>query len=105
MSESNNPAFGSKLFGHRIAFFLSRLVAIPTIPLVWLLTASDIVDDVTNLRAWAIFVAGMALAVGPIILFKYIIRLTCPNCGEAKLDREVMGAGNYECLNCGFVSS
>lgn len=87
------------LFVHRICFILSRAVAIVGIPFAILLVGGRATEDGITVFWLLEFSCSLFLAIIPIIFFKYVWRITCPSCG-AKLDREIVGAGNYDCEEC-----
>jgi hypothetical protein len=91
--------FAVALFAHRIGFIIARAIAIIGVPTLFLWVGGAINDDGFSILWLLKVVAGIILPLVPIILFKTVIRVTCPSCGE-KLDREVVGAGNYDCKNC-----
>lgn len=88
------------LFVHRICFIVARATAIVGVPFAILLVGGEVHETGLTVLWFMRLVMAIFLAIVPILLFKYVIRITCPRCGE-KLDREVVGAGNYDCDNCG----
>ncbi len=85
---------------HRICFIISRALAILGVPVAVLFVGGDINDSGITVIWFLKLMGAIFLALLPIITFKLIIRARCPACGE-KLNREIVGAGNYDCESCG----
>lgn len=88
------------MFIHRLCFMLSRAVIFLFIPIGVLVFGARLKDDNFSFNSVILFIGAIFVSLLPIIIFKYFIRLRCPRCG-AKLDRDIIGASNYDCENCG----
>ncbi len=94
-----SSGFAIKLFIHRLTFMVARAIAISGVPIVFLVVGGNINDEGFSI-IWLIeVIIGIIVPLLPIISLKTIFKMTCPACG-AKLDREIIGAANYECESC-----
>ena len=94
-----SAGFAIALFGHRICFIIARAIAIVGVPMLFLWIGGAINDEGFSVLWLLKVIGGIVGPLVPIFLFKAVFRVTCPECGE-KLDREVIGAGNYDCKHC-----
>ncbi|MCB0359956.1 MAG: hypothetical protein KDD44_09975 [Bdellovibrionales bacterium] len=88
------------IFIHRLFFMSARAFLIVAVPFVVLFYSPEVVEHPESTHAWGIFLFSFLCALTPMFLFKYVIRVRCPRC-KHKLDREIIGSGNYDCEHCG----
>ena len=88
------------MFFHRIMFMISRASIFLLVPIAVLWIGGEMGQTGSTATGWIKLFISIAIALFPVFIFKFVIRVSCPSCGS-KLDREVIGASNYECDNCG----
>ena len=88
------------IFFHRLFFMTSRAVFLFAIPFVVLMYGPGVSEHPDSSAAWLKLGESIFGSLVPILIFKYILRVKCPTCG-AKMDRDIIGSGNYECNACG----
>lgn len=88
------------IFFHRIFFMASRALLLFAIPFVVLMYGPAVEQHPESSEAWLRLGEAIFGCLVPMLIFKYILRVRCPTCG-GKLDREIIGSGNYECNDCG----